>query len=378
MASKLSFDRGQPLAYVIDNKSNKILHTVKTYESYGDEPPDIAVDDPIEVLDKADLAYVAKKKRLNNVERSMLRKALKSKNKDRLNSKLQQAYDYTLELLEDKLNTELDFTGEDVRVIPVIGHNDVPYDRHIFLVGASNSGKSYLAADILRHDVRSRPIMLISKLSKDPAFADMLDPEYMDPENFNLFDRSKRESIVELEEDDSKGGGLEDDDSKKTKKTSKKAEKKIKNDNRMKQFPVTKGEHAFMLPSKDALKSEKGAVILFDDIATFDPELYMELLKYQNDMLETARKHNISVISTSHALKRRGGDTKTNINEAEFVVLFPKSNRLLADSFLRDDLGLRKGDRDRILDKSSRGRYMCIKTSQPVYAIHEKGIIQCF
>ena len=48
---------------------------------------------------------------------------------------------------------------------------------------------------------------------------------------------------------------------------------------------------------------------------------------------------------------------------------------LLSAKFLRNNLGLLKKERDNILNKTSKNRFMAIKTSQPMCAIHEHGVI---
>lgn len=343
MNYQLSFDRGEPICYVVDKKTDSVLHTIHTRGAAEDEEPDIIAEDLFSIMDKEDIDHAARISKLKPIEKKALIKHLKSRTKPKTNQKLADAYDLVMSLLDEKLKKELDFAKDDVKLVLAIGHKSAPFDRHIFICGAAGSGKSYLTADILRHDKRQRPIMLLSKLEDDPAFKGLvkMKDDSFDPESFDLHEK----------------------------------ESKGKKGERMKQFKISKADDLLSMPSKDALRDDKGAIIVFDDVNTFDdPDVVDFLFNYQNDMLETARKHNISIISTSHGL-RRYKKTKSNIEEAEFIILFPSSNKLLSERFLKDNLGLLKNERMKILSKCAKNRYMIVKVSNPCCVIHEKGII---
>lgn len=357
---KLSFDRGDILAYVIDKRTKDIVHTIHYLDNDDESPPDITVDDITTILTKEDLQHIARTLKLSRVETKVLKRALKNKNKESLNYKLREAYEVSLEHLKDKLKRELEFEEKHLKVIPAIGHKPVPYDRHIFIAGASNSGKSYLAADILRYDKRQRPITLISKLTNDPAYDDL------------IIHTSDEEETEDEEANESDGDGDEEDEVKED--NNKKKKKKKDKNRRIKQLIVNNESDILELPEKELLKTDKGHIFLFDDIATFRPMIADYIRRYQNDLLETARKCNISVISTSHALKNYS-KTKVNLNESEYVALFPSSNLMLSNKFLKDNLGMLKNERERVISKASRNRYMIVKTSSPLLVIHEKGII---
>jgi len=346
MSFKLSFDRGTPVCHIIDNKSNRVLHTVHyVYDNDNDEP-DVSVDNPSEILRPEDFEFIQAKLKLKTIEVSLLREAIRLNDQSRLNPKLKNAFAFVQEYITTKLKNELDFQDEDVRCVIAIGNDpDQAYDRHIFICGASNSGKSYLAADILRQDKRRRPVMLLSKVFDDPAFKDMMSMSSgkgASVEDFDLYADGSEEAPL--------------------------GEKRIK------QFPISTNEDVLSTPTIETLKNDKGCIILFDDTETFDRDIADYLRVYQNDMLETARKSCISVISTSHGL-RRWNKTKTNVNEAEYIILFPSSNEILSSRFLKDSLGIAKAKRKQILSKCARNRYMCVKVSNPPLVIHEKGII---
>lgn len=336
----LSFTDGQPIAQVYDNKG-KVVHTIRVKRENKDGPPDITTDNIFDILTSEDVDKISKISNLSTIERKILMKAIKEDKPERLNTKLRNAFMLTVDLLEDKLKKELEFE-DDLYVLPMIGQKNTPFDRHVFIVGASESGKSVMAGKILKNDVRKRPIVLFSKCEDDPAFDGLLE---------------------DSDEDNPYGGNINDSKKRKSKKK------------RMKHFKLGEEESILEIPPKEDLTGPNGVVLLFDDIHTFSPEVSDFLVRYQNDALETGRKSGISVISTCHELATRGSKTKCNLNEAEWIILFPHTNQMLSTKFLRDRMGILKKDRDNILNKASKNRFMAIKTSTPMCAIHEKGII---
>ncbi len=325
----LSFDEGDTIALAINRKTNKIVHEIKIRRTKENLEPDIEVDDIFDILNNEDLRHVKRLMKLTEIELKILKLALKDRTSKRLNNKLTRAYDLTMDILESKLKKELEF-DDSLFVIPAYGYKDVPFDRHMFISGASGSGKSVLVSKILEFDKRKRPIMLISKVNGDKAF-DVLD----------------------------------------------KMNKKNKK-NRFFHFTIEGEDDLLKLPQKDSLIEDSeqfdGVVVLFDDIDTFDKETTAFLREYMNDLLETGRHDHVSVIATSHRLKNYS-KTKTNLAEAEFVALFPSSNQMLSNKFLKDSMGLLKLERERIISKASKNRYMILKTSHPILVIHQTGII---
>jgi len=343
----LSFTSGIPIAQVID-KNDKIKHIIRVRDD-NDEKPDIITDNIFDTLSPEDIEKVSKTMKLSRIEKQVLKRAINNNLSHRLNSKLKESYDTLIDILNEKLKKELEFE-KDLRVLPVLGHKDQPFDRHIFVAGASNSGKSFFTGDLLKFDKRKRPILLFSKVQDDIAFK-------------HLQDKKEKE----------KGGIIDADIAKNIEKDSKKKKKKKK---RLTQFIIEDEKSLLELPPKEELVEDEnnGLIMVFDDIDTFPGEITDFLRAYQNDVLETGRHNKISVISTSHRL-RDYSRTKTNLNEAEFVVLFPSTNQMLSNKFLKDSLGLLKNERDEIIKKASKGRYMIIKNSNPIAVIHTRGIM---
>ncbi len=349
----LSFERGRPIAIAVD-ENNKIKHIIKVIEkdNKDDMLPDIDIDNIFDIMNNDDIERVGRALKLSRIEKKVLKRALRKRSDAKLNDRLKDAYHLTLELLNDKLKNELEFDNN-LRVLPVLGYNDRPFDRHIFIGAASGSGKSFFTGDLLKFDKMMRPILLISKVEKDKAFEHLL---ISDEEN-------------EIIEDEIKNHLEKEDEKKKEKKKKKKEPNK-----RRKQYLIKDSEDLIELPNLNELTREEGLIVVFDDIDTFKPEIADFLRRYMNDLLETGRHKNITTISTSHEIKGYNR-TKKNMNEAQWVVLFPYSNQLLASKFLKDGLGLLKSDRDRIINKASRNRYMAVKTSTPLAVIHQRGII---
>ncbi len=348
----LSFTNGKPIAVVIDSNDN-IKHTIRVREDNKDEKPDIITDNIFDTLTQDDLDNVSRIMKLSRIEKQVLKRAIKQNLPHRLNNKLKEAYDTLIDILTEKLKKELEFNKE-LRVLPVLGYNNTAFDRHIFIAGASNSGKSYFTGDLLKFDYRKRPIILFSKVQDDKAFE-------------HLQDKKKDNNDV--------GGKVNADLEKSIKNTNKQSKKKKKR-KRLTQFIIENETSLLELPPKQELVDDEneGLIMVFDDIDTFPNEITQFLRSYQNDVLETGRHDKISVISTSHRL-RDYSRTKTNLNEAEYVVLFPSTNQMLSNKFLKDSLGLLKDDRESILKKASKGRYMIIKNSHPLAVIHSYGIM---
>ena len=340
----LSFTTGKPIAQVYDD-SGKIVHVIRVREDTGGQP-DIITEDIFDILSPEDIHKISRNLKLSRIENQFLINSIKKRSSANLNDKLKDAYDMVMDSLNNKLKRELEF-DKNMNVIPVLGYNDVPFDRHIFISGASNSGKSYLIGNILKYDKRKRPILLLSKLEDDPAYSHIID-----------------------DENQTKIGGkiLATDNGENNKK------KKKNTNKRMIQFDVRNKENLSNLPQEDELKTDDGVIVVFDDIDRLSPDTANLLHDYQDDLLETGRKSNISVISATHKI-RDYSRTKTNLSEAEYIVLFPSTNQILSNSFLKDALGLMKKERDYIIKKAAKNSYMIIKTSSPTAIYHEKGII---
>ncbi len=325
----LSFTRGKKIAIALD-KDDKIVFTI--HITQDQEEPDIKVDNILELIDDADVSNLRGSMKLGRIEVKILQKALNSTSAadtDKLNvsEKIKSAIEILKEIGNDKLKKEIDFSKDSdiVRVLPLIGARDVPYDRSICLVAPSEGGKTFLAKEICKFDQRKRPVIVFSKIEDD-------------------------ESLREL-------ATLRTPADKKT---------------RLVKIPLHTENQLLDLPTNSDMKE---CICLFDDIDSFPADIAQFLREYRDSMLESGRHDNITVISTSHILNNYI-KTKTMLNECEWVCLFPASNKRHAFSFLKDRFGLEKQEANFLINKAMQsGRYLCLRLSAPNLLLHTKGVI---
>jgi len=319
----LSFSRGKPVALAV-NKEGKVLHTI--HVTQDQKEPDIEVDNPLELIDKIDVAAVKRALRLGLIETRVLMKAIEAKNSGNLSEGLKRAFDVLEGKANEKLKREINFADDDEvdTLIPVIGRNPEAFDRSIVLIGPSGSGKSFMLKQILVNDPRKRTVVLFSKVQDDPSLKELV---YMN-------ELTQKPRLV--------------------------------------QIPLFTDADLAELPNDADLNA---TVTVFDDIDAFTGDRGQYLRDYRDSLLEAGRHKNVSIISTSHILSNYN-KTRTILNEAEIVVLFPPANRRSADLFLKDRLGMIKADRDFMIDRSNgSGRFMALRLSNPNVMLHRKGIM---
>lgn len=120
------------------------------------------------------------------------------------------------------------------------------------------------------------------------------------------------------------------------------------------------------------IKDFEKSIIIFDDIDTI---LNKKVVKYvrafRDDILETGRHYDISILSTSHLIANFLA-TRTLINEANAVVLFPKGSSFYAvANFLERYMGFSK-HQIRMVEKIPT-RWIWFWKEYPKYAITERG-----
>lgn len=318
----LSFTRGRPVALALD-KTGKIVHVI--HVTPEEKLPDIEADDPMQLIDRIDVDSVKRALRLGMIETRVLMKAVQSKSPGNLNEQLKRAYDILEEKANSKLKTEINFTEGDIKnVIPLLGQGPLAFDRSVLLIGPSGSGKSFLAKQILLHDRRKRPVVLLSKVREDPSLKEL--------------------ALI----------------------------KSLDDKPRLIQLPIYTDKDLAELPPDEDLK---GCIVFFDDIDAFIGDRAQYLREYRDALLEAGRHRNITVMSTSHILSNYN-KSRVTLNEAEWILLFPPANRRSADQFLKDRMGLIKGDRDHLIARSnSTGRYLGINMANPNLMLHTKGVM---
>jgi hypothetical protein len=188
------------------------------------------------------------------------------------------------------------------------------------LIGPSGSGKSFLAKQILLNDAKRRRIFLFSKVRHDPSLSELLMPP-LNP--------------------------------------------------RLEQVPLFTKQDLINLPPDSDMS---GGICFFDDIDSFGGEKGSFLREKRDHLLEDGRHKGITIFSTSHILSNFN-KTRTILNEAEWVVLFPNANRRSADLFLKDRMGMSKKERDALIRKSGSGRFLAVKLSCPNAVLHQHGVL---
>jgi len=120
------------------------------------------------------------------------------------------------------------------------------------------------------------------------------------------------------------------------------------------------------------IEAFKESIIIFDDIDTLlNKALVKYIRNFRDDILETGRHFKITIISTSHLIANFLA-TRTLINEANAIVLFPRGSSFYAVSnFLERYLGFTK-EQIRYVEKLPT-RWIYFWKEYPKFAIHEKG-----
>lgn len=118
----------------------------------------------------------------------------------------------------------------------------------------------------------------------------------------------------------------------------------------------------------------KGDILIFDDIDTIlNKAIVAKLRHFRDDVLECGRHFKITAISTSHLIMNFGA-TRTLINEANAVVLFPRGASFYQlKNFLDKYLGFDKHQIEEI--KNLPSRWVYIWKEYPKYIVHEKGVM---
>lgn len=125
----------------------------------------------------------------------------------------------------------------------------------------------------------------------------------------------------------------------------------------------------------DPLQPEdfENSVVIFDDIDTLmDKPLLKYLQEFRDDLLECGRHYGITTISTTHQILNFR-ETRKLLNEANAVVIFPRSNGAYQIRiFLEKYMGFEKDQIEMV--KRLPSRWVYLWKEFPQYLIYEKGI----
>lgn len=114
------------------------------------------------------------------------------------------------------------------------------------------------------------------------------------------------------------------------------------------------------------------SLVIFDDCDTISNNKIKEsVMKTKNSLLELGRHNNIYVIVTSHLINK-GYETKTVINEAHMITIFPSSGSFHnIEYFLKNNIGMSKKDIQKILKLQS--RWVTIVKNYPQCVFYQTG-----
>ena len=235
-------------------------------------------------------------------------------NDDKIGSveeRIQEDYVKIQKVIEDKLKKELDFTDKSTQVFPT----PQKFSERIYVPAPSGSGKSTFIGEYLKQ-LRilypNRKIVIFSRVDNDEPL-----------------DRFKNLERINLE------------------------------------------EFAGNIPMVESFAKD---ILIFDDIDTILNKIIVKVLRqFRDDVLEVGRHFNITCISTSHIITNFHA-TRTLINEAQAVVVFPKGGSFgQIRGFLDRYMGFDKELIETIRQLPTRWLY--IHKEYPQYIIHQKGAI---
>jgi hypothetical protein len=327
----LSFERGQPIAKIIDKESGKEMNTVFINNEITDASDFKNFSakfliDPLASFDKDFFRKTQRRKNyISNEEKKQLRNALR-RDEEPDDPRLTGFYYQAKNHLHNKLNRELFLDNEKLKIVPIPDVNITksgsrlraePKRECIYIGAPSGAGKSTYVADYAKEYHKLFPknkIYMFSRVSKDPSIDKKI--------------KVKRILINDNIIDD----------------------------------PIEPSEL-------------KNSLVIFDDIDTLkEKNLKDAVIDLRKDLLETGRHEDVYVASTNHQLTNYS-KTRDLLSESRAVTFFPQSGDTHhIEHFLRTYANIKKTeDVNKYIGLPS--RWVTIYKSYPMYILHEQGVI---
>jgi len=308
----LSFSRGKPIAKIIEGKhKGRIIHIYGENEFDSSTKPDIAIpkSERSELLTKT----FYKENKISPSKKSYFNDIIDGKTAKpaQMSGEMTENLENAEKHIDNMLKTRLLFEDKETKLFPIPQKES----ERIYVPAPSGSGKSTFIGmyiEELRKKHKKRPIYIFSRVKEDKPL-----------------DRFKNTTRIPLEQEYFNRNPLE-----------------------IEQF--------------------KNGILIFDDVDTIlDKSLVKYVRGFRDDVLETGRHFNITALSTSHLIANFLA-TRTLINEAMSIVIFPKGSSFYSISnFLERYMGFNKEKIRYVEDLPT--RWVWLWKEYPKYAIHEKG-----
>ena len=306
----LSFKQGQQIAEIEYKDSKKKPKILKVADEVTDDP-EIVCNNLDEILPKS---FYTGLKNVSTTNMILLKKAIRTQNKNLLlqgNNTLHDAYNISNELLSELLKKNFYIPPSEGKI------NVIPMKEscRIGVFGASGVGKSYWIGQFLKQYKRrykKNQIYVFSPILDDSAFSESK-PIYI------RIDETILNDLLSIEE-------------------------------------------------------FSNSCCIFDDIESVkDKKVREAVLHFRDAVLETGRHENITCMCVSHIILN-GSETKRLLNEAEEVVLFPRSNFNAIKNLCSRYYGMSRDDLNYIKQIGEKSRSITIKRAFPTCIISEQNV----
>lgn len=333
----LSWTKGTPIAIIYDGSkpTDKVIYLDKGPK---DDNEIMTCNNPFSLLDEK-FFIISGTRTLKYREREKLRDALVNKNppSDKF---LMPFYEKALKIINNKLKNEILIDGLHLHVVPIPADDkEKGKEREcLYITAPSGGGKSTYAGYYIneyKYMYPNRKFYLFSRLDEDEALDDLkplrikigkeLIKKQFTPDDFKksvvLFDDI--DTLPEIEKSDT-------EDENEPPKRGRKRKKKMKVD------------------------------------------MSLVVQKIRDDLLETGRKKQVSVVCTSHQMTNYN-KTKIMLTECHAVTFFPQTGLCkIITRFLKDYCNFNKEQIKKIFSLPS--RYVTVYRTFPIYVLHEKGV----